>query len=75
MLIVALLGGMQSTNTETYHHCDVVYQQSEATVYVTRTGTRFHRGRCQYVKNRPTRSMTRTKAVDYGYIACKVCKP
>jgi hypothetical protein len=47
--------------------------QEEITVYVTRTGEKYHRGSCRYLrKSRIPISLTDAKR-DYG--ACSVCKP
>lgn len=44
------------------------------TVYVTRTGKRFHRGSCRYVKSDGATPLSRDEATK-SYTPCKVCKP
>jgi len=44
------------------------------TVYVTRTGMKFHRSGCQYLREGHER-MSRDEAVARGYAPCSVCQP
>ena len=44
------------------------------TVYITDTGTKFHRSGCRSLKKSKT-AISRSDAVKQGYTACKVCKP
>ncbi|MFH6985275.1 hypothetical protein [Marinoscillum luteum] len=53
--------------------CTSAYTQ-EAKVFVTDTGTKYHRENCKYL--RYSRSeLTIKSAKEKGYEACKVCKP
>ena len=46
----------------------------EVTVYVTKTGTKYHRESCRHLsKSKIQISLKDAKAK--GYTACKVCKP
>ena len=47
-------------------------QKKECIVYVTRTGHKYHRAGCSYLRQGaiPT---TRNKAIKAGYTACKRC--
>ena len=47
-------------------------QKKECIVYVTRTGHKYHRAGCSYLRQSaiPT---TRSKAIKAGYAACKRC--
>jgi hypothetical protein len=48
---------------------------SEAqTVYVTRTGTKYHNSSCSYLRQSKI-SIDLKKAKEQGYTACSVCKP
>jgi len=47
-------------------------QKQECTVYVTRTGHRYHQGWCRYLRQSKIR-MTRTNAIKAGYTPCRVC--
>jgi hypothetical protein len=44
------------------------------TVYVTRTGKRYHRDGCRYLGNNPI-PMSLKDAQAKGYTPCKVCHP
>lgn len=46
----------------------------EITVYVTRTGEKYHRGSCHYL-SRSKIPMTLSAAIRGGYEPCKVCRP
>lgn len=48
--------------------------QQEALVYITRTGKKYHRGGCRWLKWSRFK-VTRTEALERGYGACKVCRP
>lgn len=51
-----------------------VPQQSGMTVYVTRTGSKYHRGGCRYLRqSKIAMSLAAAKAA--GYTPCKVCSP
>ena len=43
------------------------------TVYVTRTGKRYHRAECRYLLSKIKTNIEEAKAS--GYTPCKVCKP
>lgn len=48
---------------------------SEAqTVYITKTGKKYHRGSCQYLRKSQF-AIAMTEAVGRGYTACSVCEP
>jgi RNA polymerase subunit RPABC4/transcription elongation factor Spt4 len=44
------------------------------TVYVTNSGSKFHKGSCRYL-NKSAMSVDLSDALNHGYTACKVCKP
>lgn len=44
------------------------------TVYVTKSGKRYHTSECRYVLGKSI-SMTRQEAIDEGYTPCRRCKP
>ena len=46
----------------------------DTTVYITRTGSKYHRGGCRYLK-RSKIPMSLKDAVSSGYAPCKVCSP
>lgn len=44
------------------------------TVYVTKTGSKFHAYGCDYLDGQPIKT-TLSKAIEAGYAPCKVCNP
>ena len=44
------------------------------TVYTTKTGEKYHKSSCQYLKY-SKKALTIDKAKTLGYTACRVCKP
>jgi hypothetical protein len=44
------------------------------TVYVTKSGKKYHTENCRYVLGKKI-SLTRQEAIDEGYTPCKRCKP
>lgn len=47
---------------------------SEVTVHITKTGAKYHRYGCQYLK-KSCIPVTLAQAKAWGYTPCKVCKP
>ena len=47
---------------------------SAQTVYTTKTGKKYHRESCRYLKHSKN-AIKLEKAKAFGYEACKVCKP
>ncbi|WP_303318572.1 hypothetical protein Q4Q34_04495 [Flavivirga abyssicola] len=47
---------------------------SSQAVYVTKTGAKYHKGNCRYLKY-SKKEMTLEKAKSRGYTKCLVCKP
>lgn len=46
---------------------------TEQTVYVTDTGSKYHRSGCSYLKSK--NAITKEKAIQQGYSACSRCNP
>lgn len=44
------------------------------TVYITRTGSKYHRSGCRYL-SRSKISISRSNAISSGYTPCSVCRP
>ncbi|HLW30709.1 MAG TPA: hypothetical protein VKX40_00500 [Aequorivita sp.] len=44
------------------------------TVYVTKTGSKYHRGTCHHLRKSKIRT-TKSEAKNNGYTACSHCKP
>ncbi|GGG96367.1 hypothetical protein GCM10007415_34450 [Parapedobacter pyrenivorans] len=49
-----------------------VAEQRDATVYITKSGEKYHKAGCQYI-NKSEIKTTKKEAVKNGYGACKVC--
>lgn len=47
---------------------------NEETVYVAKTGKKYHKSTCRYVSKSKT-AMTKSEAKKKGYTACSICKP
>ena len=47
---------------------------SNYTVYITRTGSKYHRSGCSYLRQSMIKT-SKNSAISMGYSACKVCKP
>lgn len=47
---------------------------SSQTVYTTKTGKKYHKSNCRYLKY-SKKEIKLDKAKELGYQACKVCKP
>jgi len=47
---------------------------SAQTVYTTKTGTKYHKNNCRYLKY-SKKELKIKEAKSLGYVACKVCKP
>ncbi len=51
-----------------------VIQSKDVTVYITKTGEKYHRDDCRYLRQSKI-SISKNDAIRQGYTACKVCKP
>lgn len=47
---------------------------TSATVYVTKTGDKYHRSSCSYLRNSKI-SISKNNAISQGYTACSRCNP
>lgn len=56
-----------------HSHVEMVSEKTEPTVYITRTGTKYHRGSCQFLaKSKKPIALSEAKR---KYNPCKVCNP
>ncbi len=55
---------------------DTIAQRNrqETTVYITRTGERYHRAGCRHL-SRSSAPLSLSDAVMRGYTACRTCRP
>lgn len=49
-------------------------EKKEVTVYITKTGKKYHGGSCRYLKKSKI-AISLKEACERGYTPCKVCKP
>lgn len=68
VLIIALLAVM----VQAFSGCDIVGKGD--TVYITKTGSKFHRAGCRYLRESKI-AIDRDEAIALGYTPCSVCKP
>ncbi len=59
-----------TTNTSTTYDSN----SDDRTVYITRTGAKYHMSGCDYLDNTPYK-LTIAEAESKGYAPCKVCNP
>jgi hypothetical protein len=52
----------------------VYSDRKEAVVYITKTGKKYHRAGCRYLKHSHMK-VSKEEAIAEGYTACKVCRP
>jgi hypothetical protein len=64
--------GVQAVSSDTASETSASKEQKECTVYVTRTGKRYHQGWCRSLSQSKI-PMTRTEAIQRGYTPCKLC--
>ena len=75
-LLIVLLFSLTAcgTNKSNNNSTSQTSQQQEETVYITRTGERYHRGNCRHL-SQSRKAIKLSKARNQGYTPCKVCKP
>ena len=54
--------------------CKNQENNTEVTVYITKTGKKYHLGNCRYLKKSKIK-ISLKEACERGYTPCKVCKP
>jgi micrococcal nuclease len=71
----SLASGLSSTRTTTQVSSQALSQPSDSTtVYVTKTGTKYHKAGCTYLR-RSSIPMSSSDAVNSNYSPCSVCNP
>lgn len=77
LLIISLLIGYRAIDQD-YQSRQVyettIQQQIVVIVFVTDTGTKYHRDGCQYL-NMSKHQMDLKQAINQGYTPCSVCHP
>ena len=68
LLSLAVSGAPAQTPTPS----SATVQTKDCTVYVTKTGHKYHRAGCQYLKSSAVK-MSRSEAIKGGYMPCKKC--
>lgn len=69
--LVLLIAPAVSADTHTSVRLEV---NKQTTVYITKTGSKYHTSDCRYLKQSKIKT-TKKEAVKNGFDACKVCKP
>ena len=57
-----------------FTHENITDIAKEQVVYITKTGKKYHKSSCHYLKRSKIKT-SKSKAQKQGYTACKVCKP
>lgn len=57
------------------HSCSNVNSDDSETVYITDSGSKYHRSSCSKIKGCSTTAVSRESAKAKGYSRCSVCKP
>jgi hypothetical protein len=70
LLTVSACGSKSDSKSTTSQ----VVTNKEQTVFVTRTGKKYHRDGCQYLRQ-SKRKIELSSATKKGYTPCKVCRP
>lgn len=63
----------KSTNSQISSQEEQPSKKDEITVYITETGTKYHKDGCRYLKSKIPMSLSEAK--ETGYKPCSVCKP
>lgn len=68
------LGAFQTKNATTEKTNNPQNAVSDQAVYITKTGTKYHKSGCNYLKSSKFQ-ITLDEAIERGYTPCSVCKP
>lgn len=71
--VVGYISGTEVSTSESYS--ETVEDDNSATVYITKSGKKFHKKNCKTIKGKDTTETTVNKAQNSGYDRCGVCKP
>ncbi len=71
--VVGYIAGTEVGTSESYS--ETVEDDNSATVYVTKSGKKFHKKSCKTIKGKDITETTVNKAQNSGYDRCSVCKP
>jgi hypothetical protein len=74
VLALTLTGAAPISTLTPRHDQPELLQNVEVTVFITRTGARYHRDGCQYLR-RSRVPVTLSAAKAAGYTPCHVCIP
>ncbi len=64
----------QGATTSNESETEIETEPTSAIVYITKTGEKYHRAGCQYLR-KSCIEITRASAIAQGYTACSRCKP
>jgi hypothetical protein len=73
---LALVGyaGVAPVPPSIHAHSEAAQDPKSITVYVTKSGERYHRDGCQYLRQSKI-AVSLAEAVSKGFTPCRVCKP
>ena len=77
VIAVVLMAGCSSEPDKTSPAGKSATEQLDTnaeTVYITKTGSKYHRGNCGYLKKSKT-AILKSKAIERGFEGCSRCKP
>lgn len=72
---VPISNSITPTTEQTETQAPVINENNTEFVYVTKSGTRYHKANCQYVRNNNTATAIKADEADKRYTPCKVCNP
>lgn len=76
-LILSLLLGMSLFGSPSFsitRSNTFIADKKEVIVYITRTGQKYHRSSCRYLRQSKIQT-TKKDAISQGLTACSVCNP
>ncbi len=77
LILFALLGMGLLTSPSVANvavHAHKKHDTKETVVYITKTGEKYHRDGCSYLRQSKIQT-TKKEAINNGYSACSRCKP
>lgn len=74
LLVVTLCVSFSGFAPANFTHENITDIAKEQVVYITKTGKKYHKSSCHYLKRSKIKT-SKSKAQKQGYTACKVCKP
>lgn len=73
LLVVGSVGILASSHSPAFAKTKIS-DKKEYVVYITRTGKKYHRAGCRYLRQ-SSYEISKSDAIQQGYSPCKVCRP